>query len=127
MNILTTFYQHLTVTFTNLVFAQSGGPGTSGGPPPPDTTSAVQTITTSPIWTNVVVPVSVALGVATLIYGTWKVITGVFKADVKVGGTIVKTLILAAFLFRLDLVFVIIEVTARAIGGLIESINSLIT
>jgi hypothetical protein len=134
MNILTTFYQSLVGVATNLVLGQAGGPGTTTGgtgtigPEDVDTASAIETITTSPVWTNVIVPVSVALGVVTLIYGAWKAITSIFKGQPgEVIKTIGKTLLLAAFLFRLDLVFVIIEVTARAVGGLVESINNLIT
>lgn len=108
--------------------------GTTPPPAPPggETTNAAKdaaqtSITNSALWTNVIVPISIGLAVIVLLVGVYKVITqiasGKSQGAVK---TILLTLLIGGLLFRVDLLFNLIDAAAGVVSSAISAITDLI-
>lgn len=117
------------------VWIQTTAPGTTPAPGSGtgtvgdtiDEQSITQKITDSGLWKNIIGPLSVGLAIVVVLFGAYKIITQV--ASGKTPGamkTAITTLLVAGLLFRLDLLFVLIDTAGKVIASVVEAITGLI-
>jgi hypothetical protein len=116
----------LTNKAAGILVAQTDGTG-GAGVGKIDTGAAAKTITDSTLWTSVIGPLSVGIAIIVLLFGVYKVITQI--ASGKTQGavkTIGLTLLVGGLLFRLDLLFTLIEGAGNVVASIVSAIVDLI-
>jgi len=103
------------------------GPATDGGSgTDPAVEEAKNSVTSSELWQNVIVPISVAIGIIVVVYGLWRTITKTLSGKPgEAVKSIVGTIVVAAFLFNLGLLFDIIGALGDVLGTLVGSATDL--
>lgn len=104
----------------------TGGPG-SGGSTPINTEEIQRKITETDLWKNVIGPVGVAIAIAVVIFGAFKIASKVASGNVTgVAKTAIGTLLVAAVLFRLDLLFLMISAAGTVVSAAVTAITDLL-
>ena len=114
---------------TTIIFDAQGGVSSTTVPPTldPSVAEAKKTLTDTPLW-GLLSTVSKALGVVVVIFGLYKVIIAASQGKAPMAlKSLGLTILAAALLFRLDLVFSLIGAMGRVVQALITSLSQLLS
>jgi hypothetical protein len=130
MNILSTLSVKTFLIFNNFLSVAEPPPGVSPGgsiEKPVGVDNAQNFITRSELWQKVIIPISVALAIAVVIFTIFNIVKSVLNGGATdVFKTAVKGLLLAALLFNLNLVFTLITAAGSVLEAFIKALAGLI-
>lgn len=105
----------------------TGVDGSGTAPGDPNTGKIVKAVTDTPLWQNIVSPISIALGIVILIFGVYKFVTQVAGGKAPMAWkTAIGTIFAVAILFNPSILFRLVDVAGAVVSSAIDAVAKLI-